>query len=62
MTAGKYYSLQYAAIEGTMRLSSRGKFYKGGQQMFIFSCNEGCNTGCYSIWQILSRICGGFGC
>ncbi len=30
--------------------------------MFIFSCNGGCNTGCCSILQILSRICGGFGC
>ncbi len=30
--------------------------------MFFFSCNTDCNTGCSSIWQILSRICGGFGC
>ena len=45
-----------------MLLSSRGIFYEGGQQMFIFTCNEGCNTGCCSIWQIFSRICGGFGC
>ncbi len=29
--------------------------------MFFFSCNTDCNTGCSSIWQILSRICG-FGC
>jgi len=29
--------------------------------MFFFSCNSGCNTGnsgCGSIWQILSQICG----
>ena len=30
--------------------------------MFFFSCNTGCNTDCNSIWQILSRICSGFGC
>jgi len=30
--------------------------------MFFFSCNTDCNTNCSSIWQILSRICGGFGC
>jgi len=30
--------------------------------MFFFSCNTDCNTGCNTIWQILSRICGGFGC
>lgn len=30
--------------------------------MFFFSCNTNSNTGCGSIWQILSRICGGFGC
>ena len=30
--------------------------------MFIFSCNTNCGTGCNSFWQILSRICGGFGC
>ena len=29
--------------------------------MFFFSCNTNCNTGCGSIWQILSQICG-FGC
>ena len=27
-------------------------------KMFFFSCNSGCNTGCCSIWQILSQICG----
>jgi len=33
--------------------------------MFFFSCNTGCNagnTGCNSIWQILSQICGFGGC
>ena len=29
--------------------------------MFFFTCNTNCDTGCNSIWQILSRICG-FGC
>ena len=31
--------------------------------MFIIGCNTNCtpNTGCGSIWQILSRLCG-FGC
>ena len=31
-------------------------------KMFFFSCNTDCNTKCSSIWQILSRICSGFGC
>ena len=30
-------------------------------KMFFFSCNSNCNTGCGSIWQILSQICG-IGC
>ena len=30
--------------------------------MFFFSCNNGGNTGCNSIWQLLSQLCGGFGC
>jgi len=30
--------------------------------MFFFSCNNSGNTGCNSIWQLLSQLCGGFGC
>ena len=29
--------------------------------MFFFSCSNDCGTGCSSIWQILSQICG-FSC
>lgn len=29
--------------------------------MIIFSCNTNCDSGCGSIWQLLSRLCG-IGC
>ena len=29
--------------------------------MFFFGCNTNCNTGCGTIWQILSQLCC-FGC
>ena len=29
--------------------------------MFFFNCGNNSNSGCCSIWQILSQLCG-FGC